>query len=106
PIKPDAPYAPPPQAHAMMEPHATIAQWDGDQLTLYTANQMLPRGIDTIAGTLQMPKDKIRLVSRYVGGGFGAKLAVQADAILAAMAAKMVNRPVKLAPTRQQGLPG
>ena len=44
----------------------------------------------------------MRLVSRYVGGGFGAKLAVQADAILAALAARMVNRPVKLALTRQQ----
>jgi xanthine dehydrogenase YagR molybdenum-binding subunit len=102
PVKLDVTYTTPPQAHAMMEPHATIARWDGDRLTLYTANQMLPRGIDTVAGTLQMPKDKIRLVSRYVGGGFGAKLQVQADAILAAMAARVVNRPVKLALTRQQ----
>jgi xanthine dehydrogenase YagR molybdenum-binding subunit len=49
-----------------------------------------------------MPQDKIRLVSRYIGGGFGAKLQVQADAILAAMAARQLNRPVKLALTRQQ----
>ena len=102
PVKIDVTYTTPPQAHAMMEPHATIAQWDGDHLTLYTANQLLPRGIDTVAGTLLMPPDKIRLVSRYIGGGFGAKLQVQADAILAAMAARMLNRPVKLALTRQQ----
>src|ERR1700722_7912125 len=102
PIKLDVTYTTPPQAHAMMEPHATIARWDGDRLMLYTANQLLPRGIDTVAGTLQMPKDKIRLVSRYIGGGFGAKLQVQADAILAAMAAHMLDRPVKLALTRQQ----
>jgi xanthine dehydrogenase YagR molybdenum-binding subunit len=101
-VKVDVTYTTPPQAHAMMEPHATIARWDEDQLTLYTANQMLPRGIDTIAATLLMPKDKIRLVSRYIGGGFGAKLQVQADAILAAMAARALNRPVKLALTRQQ----
>jgi xanthine dehydrogenase YagR molybdenum-binding subunit len=102
PVKVDVTYTTPPQAHAMMEPHATIARWDGDRLTLYTANQLLPRGIDTVAGTLRIPKDQVRLVSRYIGGGFGAKLQVQADAILAAMAARMVNRPVKLALTRQQ----
>jgi xanthine dehydrogenase YagR molybdenum-binding subunit len=102
PVKIDVTYTTPPQSHAMMEPHATIARWDGDRLTLYTANQMLPRGIDTVAGTLSIPKDNIRLVSRYIGGGFGAKLQVQADAILAAMAARLLNRPVKLALTRQQ----
>ena len=102
PVKVDVTYTTPPQAHAMMEPHATIAKWDGDRLTLYTANQMLPRGVDTISATLLMPKDKIRLISRYIGGGFGAKLQVQPDAILAAMAARMLNRPVKLALTRQQ----
>jgi len=102
PVQIDVTYTTPPQAHAMMEPHATIARWDGDRLTLYTANQMLPRGVDTISATLLMPKDKIRLISRYIGGGFGAKLQVQPDAILAAMAARMLNRPVKLALTRQQ----
>lgn len=102
PVKIDLTYTTPPQTHAMMEPHATIAQWEGDRLTLYTANQMLPRGVDTVAATLLIPKDQIRLVSRYIGGGFGAKLQVQPDAILAAMAARMLNRPVKLALTRQQ----
>jgi xanthine dehydrogenase YagR molybdenum-binding subunit len=102
PVKIDLTYTTPPQTHAMMEPHATIAQWDGDRLTLYTANQMLPRGVDTVSATLLIPKDQIRLVSRYIGGGFGAKLQVQPDAILAAMAARMLNRPVKLALTRQQ----
>jgi xanthine dehydrogenase YagR molybdenum-binding subunit len=102
PVKIDVTYTTPPQAHAMMEPHATIAEWSGDRLTLYTANQMLPRGVDTVSATLLMPKDKIRLVSRYIGGGFGAKLQVEPDAILAAMAARMLNLPVKLALTRQQ----
>jgi xanthine dehydrogenase YagR molybdenum-binding subunit len=102
PVKIDVTYTTPPQSHAMMEPHATIAVWNDDALTLYTANQLLPRGVATVASTLQIPKEKVRLVSRYVGGGFGAKLAVEADAILAALAARMVNRPVKLALTRQQ----
>jgi xanthine dehydrogenase YagR molybdenum-binding subunit len=102
PVKIDVAYSTPPQSHAMMEPHATMAMWNGDELTLYTANQMLPRGVATVASTLQIPKEKVRLISRYVGGGFGGKLGVQPDAILAALAAKMVNRPVKLALTRQQ----
>jgi xanthine dehydrogenase YagR molybdenum-binding subunit len=102
PVKIDVTYSTPPQSHAMMEPHATMAIWNGDALTLYTANQMLPQGVATVASTLQIPKEKVRLISRYVGGGFGGKLAVQPDAILAALAAKMVNRPVKLALTRQQ----
>jgi xanthine dehydrogenase YagR molybdenum-binding subunit len=105
-VKIDVTYTTPPQAHAMMEPHATIAKWDGDRVTLYTANQMLPRGVDTVSATLLMPKGNIRLVSRYVGGGFGAKLQVQPDAILAAMAARILNRPVKLALTRQQVFAG
>src|SRR5271166_668327 len=102
PVKIDVTYTTPPQSHAMMEPHATLAVWIGDELTLYTANQMLPRGVANVAATLQIPKEKVRLISRYVGGGFGAKLGVQADAILAALAARMANRPVKLALTRQQ----
>ncbi len=102
PVKIDATYTTPAQSHAMMEPHATIATWDGDQVTLYTANQMLIRGLDSVSSTLRIPKEKIRLISRYVGGGFGAKLAVQADAILAALAARELKRPVKLALTRPQ----
>ena len=102
PVKIDATYTTPPQSHAMMEPHATLAVWSGDELTLYTSNQMLPRGVASVASTLQIPKEKVRLISRYVGGGFGAKLEVHADAILTALAARMVNRPVKLALTRQQ----
>ncbi len=102
PVKIEAAYTTPAQSHAMMEPHATIATWDGDQVTLYTANQMLIRGLESVSSTLMIPKEKIRLISRYVGGGFGAKLAVQADAILAALAARELKRPVKLALTRQQ----
>ena len=102
PVTVDVTYTTPAQTHAMMEPHATLAMWEDDKLTLYTANQMLPRGVDMITATLQIPKENVRLVSRYVGGGFGAKLQIQADAILAAIGAKMANRPVKVALTRQQ----
>jgi xanthine dehydrogenase YagR molybdenum-binding subunit len=86
----------------MMEPHATLAAWDGDKLTLHTANQMLNRGQATVARTLNIPEANVRLVSPFIGGGFGAKLAVEADAILAAIAARQLQRPVKVALTRPQ----
>ncbi len=105
PVKLDVTYSTPPQTHAMMEPHATLAVWEGDHLTLFTANQNVTRAAATVATTLQMPREKVRIVSRYVGGGFGAKLQAQPDAILAAIAARKLQRPVKLALTRPQVFP-
>lgn len=98
----DATYTTPLQSHAAMEPHATIARWDGDMLVLETANQFVSQSQAVVADTLQMPKEKVRIISRYVGGGFGSKLWVGADAILAAMAAKATGRTVKLALARPQ----
>jgi xanthine dehydrogenase YagR molybdenum-binding subunit len=98
----DLTFTTPAQSQAMMEPHATLAMWEGDALTLYTANQLLNPAQATIAATLQMPKEKVRVVSRYVGGGFGSKLKVFGDAILAALAARALGQPVKIALTRQQ----
>ena len=100
PVKLDETYTTPNQAHAMMEPHATIARWDGDQLTLWTASQMVDWHRTDLAKTLGVEKDKIRLVSNFIGGGFGGKLFLRADAVLAALAARRVGRPVKLALTR------
>jgi xanthine dehydrogenase YagR molybdenum-binding subunit len=102
PVKVDAVYTTPHQIHAMMEPHATMAEWQGEALILHTSNQMLNQGQGTIGATFNMSPDKVRLISRYIGGGFGNKLQVYPDAILAAMAAKMLNRRVKVALTRQQ----
>jgi xanthine dehydrogenase YagR molybdenum-binding subunit len=98
----DVTYTTPNQSQAMMEPHATLATWDGDILTLYTAAQMINPSQKTIAATLKMPEDKLRLVARYIGGGFGSKLKVFGDAILAALTARALGRPVKIALTRQQ----
>jgi xanthine dehydrogenase YagR molybdenum-binding subunit len=102
PVQLDVTYTTPLQSHAMMEPHATLATWDGDKLTLHTANQMLNQGQQVIATTLKIPVENIRLVSPFIGGGFGGKLWVNADAILAAIAARQLKRPVKVALTRQQ----
>src|SRR3984957_14363771 len=102
PVQLDVTYTTPLQSHAMMEPHATQATWDGDKLILHTSNQMLNQGQAAIARTLKIPAENVRLVSPYIGGGFGAKLWVNADAILAAIAARQLKRPVKIALTRQQ----
>src|ERR1700704_3285037 len=102
PVQLDVTYTTPLQSHAMMEPHATIAAWDGDKLILHTANQMLNQGQQVIATTLKIPAENVRLISPFVGGGFGGKLWGNAAAILAAIASRQLERPVKIALTRQQ----
>ncbi|WP_327753135.1 aldehyde oxidoreductase molybdenum-binding subunit PaoC [Sphingobium sp. SJ10-10] len=101
-VKIDQSYTTPDQSHAMMEPHATIAAWNGDKLTLWTSNQMIAWSVGEMAKTLKIPKENIRFVSPYIGGGFGAKLFLRADALLAALGARMVGRPVKVAIARPQ----
>ena len=102
PVRLDVSYTTPLESHAMMEPHATLALWQGDKLILHTSNQMLDRGRVAVAHTLRIAPENVRLISPFIGGGFGSKLWVNADAILAAMAAKQLNHPVKVALTRQQ----
>jgi xanthine dehydrogenase YagR molybdenum-binding subunit len=96
PVKLDATYRTPDQSHAMMEPHASIALWEGDKLTVYTSNQMINWGKKDLAKTLGIPADKVRLVSPYVGGGFGGKLFLRAEALMAALGARAAGRPVKV----------
>ncbi|MFK5596362.1 molybdopterin cofactor-binding domain-containing protein [Methylobacterium sp. HMF5984] len=102
PVKLDVEYTTPTQIHAQMEPHATIASWEGDKVVLYTANQMLNRGQKSLASVLKLPVENVRLVSHYIGGGFGSKLQPMPEATLAALASKAIQRPVKVALTRQQ----
>ncbi len=101
-VKFDQTYTTPDQSHAMMEPHATTAAWNGDKLTLWTSNQMIAWGVGEVAKTLGIPKENVRLVSPYIGGGFGSKLFLRADAVMAALGAKQVGRPVKVALARHQ----
>jgi xanthine dehydrogenase YagR molybdenum-binding subunit len=100
PVQVDSTYTTPDQAHAMMEPHASIAAWNGDKLTLWTANQMIDWSVGDLAKTLGIPKGNVRLISPYIGGGFGGKLFIRADALLAALGAHAAGRPVKVALTR------
>jgi xanthine dehydrogenase YagR molybdenum-binding subunit len=100
PVRLDAHYTTPDQAHAMMEPHASIAAWEGDQLTLWTSNQMVDWSRTDLATTLGVPKKNVRLISPFIGGGFGGKLFLRADAVLAALGARAAKRPVKVSLTR------
>ena len=100
PVQLDASYSTAHESHSMMEPHATIAAWEGDQLTLWTSNQMIAWTVGDVAKSLGIPKEKIRIMSPYIGGGFGAKLFLRADALLAALGARAARRPVKVAMQR------
>ena len=102
PVRIDRSYSTPDQSHSMMEPHATLAVWNGDKLTVWTSNQMIAWAVKDLAETLAMPKENVRVVSTYVGGGFGAKLWIRSDAVMAALAARAAGRPVKVALTRPQ----
>ncbi|KRR05352.1 xanthine dehydrogenase [Bradyrhizobium jicamae] len=97
PVRLDARYSTPDEAHAMMEPHATIAAWQGDKLMLWTSNQMIAWNAAEMATILGIPKENVRLDSPFVGGGFGGKLFPRADALLAALGARAAKRPVKVA---------
>ena len=96
----DETYSTPDHSHAMMEPFATTAAWNGDKLTVWTSNQMVDWSTNELATTLGIAKDKVHLMSPYVGGGFGAKLFLRADALLAALGARVARRPVKVAMQR------
>jgi xanthine dehydrogenase YagR molybdenum-binding subunit len=97
PVRLDARYSTPDEAHAMMEPHASIAAWQGDKLTLWTSNQMIAWNTADMAKTLGIPKENVRLDSPFIGGGFGGKLFPRADALLAALGARAAGWPAKVA---------
>ena len=100
PVTLDATYTTPDEAHAMMEPFATIAAWNGDSVTVWTSNQMIHWARQDLATTLGIPPEKVRVDSPFVGGGFGGKLFLRADAVMAALGAKAAGRPVKVAMAR------
>ncbi|MBO0947962.1 xanthine dehydrogenase family protein molybdopterin-binding subunit [Fibrella forsythiae] len=95
-------YSTPIEHHHPLEPHATIAEWNGDRVTLYNSSQIVNGAQTSAANTLNIKPEQVRIVTPYIGGGFGSKGGQWANLVLTAIAAKQVNRPVKLALTRQQ----
>ncbi|EOC0417555.1 xanthine dehydrogenase family protein molybdopterin-binding subunit [Cronobacter malonaticus] len=92
----DATYTTPDQSHMAMEPHASMAAWEGDKLTLWTSSQMINWWRGDLAKTLDIPLENIRVRSPFIGGGFGSKLFLRSDAVLAALGARATQRPVKV----------
>ncbi len=87
---------------APMEPHASIAQWDGSRLTLHSSLQMLKYNVKELADALELPPEKVRLISPYVGGGFGSKLGISVEGVAASVGSIILNRPVRVILLRQQ----
>jgi len=103
PVKLDERYTTPDQSHMMMEPHSTTAAWKDGKLTLWTSKQMINWAVGDMSETLLLPKESIHVMSPYVGGGFGSKLWVRSDAVMAALGSRAIGgRPVKLALARPQ----
>ena len=98
----DATYTTPIENHNPLETHATIAQWDGDHLTLYDSTQYM-KGVQRIVSSIfDIPPENVTAICPYVGGGFGSKGSVWSHVVLTAMAAKQLGRPVKLSLDRNQ----
>ena len=98
----DATYSTPYEHHNPLEPHATTAVWDGEALTVYDATQGVFNARDRLAALFGVPPDQVRVITKFIGGGFGCKGSTWAHTVLAALAAREVKRPVKLVLRREQ----
>lgn len=98
----EATYETPAQYHNPLEPHAVIAAWDGDSLTLDTPSQGFAMALGRIAGLFGIDPSKIHLRSPFLGGGFGCKGVIWSPQVLGIMAARIVGKPVKLVMRREQ----
>ena len=97
----DVSYTTPLQIPAAMEPHATIATWEDGKLTVHTAIQIVASAVTALANTFRLDEDRVRVVSPYVGGGFGSKLGIHGDAVLAAIGAMVLEHPVEVVQSRR-----
>lgn len=102
PVRLEQTYRTPTEHHNPIEPHVTIAQWSGDRLTLHDSSQWAFGVQRRMAGVFGIPTEQIRVIVPFVGGAFGSKGQPWSHVALAAMAAKLVGRPVKLVVTRPQ----
>lgn len=98
----DATYRTPEETNNPLGPFATVASWDGDALTVHDSTQWPVNVRAALAGAFRLPEDGVRVLAPFVGGGFGAGLQCWPHTLLAALAARVVGRPVKLVVTRPQ----
>ncbi|MFY1615631.1 xanthine dehydrogenase family protein molybdopterin-binding subunit [Micromonospora sp. WMMD736] len=102
PVRVDATYRTPAYHNNPMEPHATTAQWTDGRLLVHDSNQGASSVQATLSELFDLPRESVRVIAEHVGGGFGSKGYAKAAVVLTALAARHVDRPVKLALTRQQ----
>ncbi|MFD4675976.1 xanthine dehydrogenase family protein molybdopterin-binding subunit [Lentzea sp. NPDC058450] len=88
--------------HNAMEPHAIIARWDGDRLTVWDKTQWVADSRNELAAVFGIPEESVRCISPFVGGAFGNGGRTWVHSVVAALAARQVGRPVKLVLTRRQ----
>ena len=98
----EATYETPAQYHNAMEPHAIVAAWDGDTLSVDTPSQGLAMAQARIAGLFGIPPENIHIRSPFLGGGFGSKGLISGPQVLGILAARLVGQPVKLVLRREQ----
>ena len=100
-VKIDATYVTPVETHNPIELHATTAVWEGDRLTVYEATQAVHNARTVVAQMLGVPRENVRVVSRFLGSGFGGKLWPWSHTLIAAAASRELGKPVKLVLSRK-----
>jgi len=98
----EATYETPAQYHNPIEPHAIVAAWEGDRLSIDTPSQGLAMAQGRLAGLFGIAPDKIQIRSPFLGGGFGCKGFITGPQVLGILAARLAGKPVKLALRREQ----
>jgi xanthine dehydrogenase YagR molybdenum-binding subunit len=88
--------------HNPTEPHGSVVNWDGDQLTVWDSTQAVFRVRDTVASALKIPDSHVRVIKKYMGGAFGSKLAAGKYTVMAAVLARRIGRPVKIIMDRRE----
>src|SRR4051812_2385338 len=101
-VRIDEAYETPFETHNPLEPHATIASWSGDRLTVWDSSQWVFAVRKKLAKGFGIPPENVRVIAKFVGGAFGCKGSAWSHVVIAALAAKQVGRPVKLALSRHQ----
>jgi xanthine dehydrogenase YagR molybdenum-binding subunit len=102
PVQIDQIYVTPVETHNPMEMHGTVAVWEGDRVTLYESSQGVVNHKNVLAQTLGIPSENVQVITRFMGSGFGGKLFPWPHSALAAVAARKLNRPVKLTVDRKR----
>jgi xanthine dehydrogenase YagR molybdenum-binding subunit len=101
-VKIDETYGTPVETHNPIGLHASVASWDGQSFTLYETTQAVVNHRDVMAQVLGVPPENVRVISRFLGSGFGGKLWPWTHCMIAASASHNLNRPVKLVVTKSE----